>query len=223
MQRRDVAGALRRRSYPYEEALGIFCPSEAAALNGASNECTREWELAEELAECSGATLPSGGPSEVQSDPRNIAHLDFLSKRATAQDALLRLLRSGTLVATGFDNRTPASAGPVEVHRMRWQSLSVNLRHGIAAGPGFELTDLRYALAGTPRAQAKRRTTEWVQRLVAVGVQPSRKEKAMADANRELGTNYSRVAFIDAWRKFVPKSWKRSGPKSSITNVPAAN
>ena len=142
------------------------------------------------------------------------------SCRRELHGALLRLLRKGTLYATGFSAAAAIDMPAARIHASRWLHLEPDFEASSAEGLGQRIHGILVfklaAASGTPSqrafspAKGREWYVRWVQANEARGHVPSRDEDLQA-AKAEFGDRCPREPIRELRRLLAPAHWTFKG------------
>lgn len=128
--------------------------------------------------------------------------------------AFLEKLKSGELIATGIDRKTPFSPA-LRIPAALLDGLRINFIESTASGDGFGFAGILVSPAekvGTVAMKARLR--EWFRKKVAIGDQPAKFETMLEHARSELEVHVSWRMFRSVWVVQAPPDWKKHGRKT---------
>jgi hypothetical protein len=171
-------------------------------------------------------------PDTVGADGWPIPHeeiRDFDIKSFRLQDlrvilerSLLKQLRSGQLVATGYASTAPLDAPAARIVADRWRTLTPDFTASEASGPGgLVISGLLVFKAGHDKREVRPKPAfsaaklrvwylDWIGSNAKGGTTPSRDEDWSA-ARAALGSEVSREAVRSLRRELAPAEWTRLG------------
>lgn len=127
--------------------------------------------------------------------------------------AFMSKLRSGDLVAYGYERRHGLKGKPHRIVQRLWNTLVPNYDQSSASGGGMVIVGILIRSSETHYARAERECDELLRRKVSEGAAPRKKESLLEEARQKLGATFSERAFIRSWRRHAPDEWKRGGRK----------
>jgi len=152
---------------------------------------------------------------------RNVGR--YRSLRGKLEEVLHASLRSGILVATGYDARAAIDASPVTIPADRWRVLVPDFSASSATVSGLTITGILVfenaplptmkpnRIPGTVApAKLKAWYRKWVEQNVGSNTKPTRDED-WAAAKVALGDGVPRDVIHRLRRELAPDAWRRRG------------
>ena len=127
--------------------------------------------------------------------------------------SFLEKLRTGELVAMGYDRSRPLASRSKRIPTALWYTIKPDPRDSSASGGGIELVGVLVTCPTRPTVQAEASCGKWLEERIAKGFIPPSRKKLFEEAQSQFGEELSERAFERLWRSHAPPSWTTGGRK----------
>jgi hypothetical protein len=206
----------------YDASAGLSL-HDAMIFYGPDYEAETVWTLELEGYDGFPPGAEDGWPDPAEEADFRVKSFRLQDRRRLLQHSLMRQLRAGTLIATGYASDAPLDRPAARITPDRWRVLQPDFERSEARGVGLLVVGILVFKAPRQRVQSVKKSPvstsssklrnwyiEWINKNVLQGTTPSREDDLRA-ARESFHPKVSREQLRALRAELAPESWTRFG------------